>query len=79
MGCALAVHEAFRLAGETPGHGSIQGCLDLAVRIGLPSLALVHIQREERLLARREIEACLERSPSTCKVWLPEPGETVIL
>lgn len=78
-GCALAVHEAYSLAGDTPGHGSIKGCLEMAARIGLPSLALLHIQRGERLLAHREIETYLARSLSTCKVWLPEPGETVTL
>ena len=78
-GCGLAVHEAFRLAGETPGHGSVRGCLDFAARVGLPYLALLHIQREERLLARSGIEACLERSAPSCKVWLPEPGESFML
>ncbi len=76
-GCGLAVHEAFRLTGETPGHGSIHGCLDFAARAGINALALLHIQREERLLARREIDKCLERSSSACRVWLPETGETV--
>ncbi|MDH4322183.1 MAG: hypothetical protein OEV73_11890, partial [Desulfobulbaceae bacterium] len=76
-GCGLAVHEAFRLTGETPGHGSIHGCLDFAERAGIKALALLHIQREERVLARREIDRCLERSSSPCRAWLPETGETV--
>ena len=78
LGCDLVVHEAFRLEGDTPGHGSVRGCLDFAARTGVPALALLHIQREERLLQRQGIESCL-RGVSGCRVWLPETGETVEL
>ena len=73
-GSDLVVHEAFRLGGETPGHGSIQGCLDFAAKTGVPNLALLHIQREERLFSRNEIEVCLKQHSSSGKVWMPEPG-----
>ena len=78
-GCGLAVHEAFHLAGETFGHGSVEGCIDFASRVGLSHLALLHIQRDERLHKRSEIEACIEQSASSCKVWMPEPGESFVL
>jgi len=75
-GCDVAVHEAFRLADETPGHGSVRGCLDFARRTGVPALALLHIQREERLRRHQEIEVAIRRHPP-CRVWLPEPGESL--
>jgi len=78
-GCDLVVHEAFRLCGDTHGHGSIHGCLEFAAKTGVGKLALLHIQREERLLSLNEIEACLLRQTLPCKVWLPEPGETCLL
>lgn len=78
-GCDLAVHEAFNMAGDTPGHGSIRGCLDFALRVGLGNLALLHIQRDERMLKRDQITSYLEKSAVGCKVWLPEPGEIFIV
>ncbi|MDH3392434.1 MAG: MBL fold metallo-hydrolase [Desulfobulbaceae bacterium] len=75
-GCGLGVHEAFRLSGETPGHGSIHGCLEFAARTGLTALALLHIQRQERFLLQSEIETCFAQADPACKVWLPEPGES---
>ena len=77
-GCDLAVHEAFRFDDETPGHGSVRGCLDFAARTGVRSLALLHVQREERFRLRDRIEARCRREAG-CRVWLPEPGESVVL
>ena len=78
-GCDLVVHEAFRLGGETPGHGSIRGCLEFAARIGASNLALLHIQREERLHSQSAIESILKQHSQSCRAWLPEPGESFIL
>lgn len=73
-GCDLVVHEAFRASGETPGHGTISGCLDFARRAGVANLALLHIQRNERREKLPEIRAAI--AGSGLNVLLPEPGET---
>lgn len=73
-GCDLVVHEAFRVNGETPGHGSISGCLDFALAAGVKNLALIHLQRHERLHQRRQIEELIKKVAGP-KVFIPEPGD----
>jgi ribonuclease BN (tRNA processing enzyme) len=73
--CGLLIHEAY-VAGEEriPGHATVPECLDLARRTGARSLALVHMQREER----RRFSTDLKRSfaaTEDIRVFLPEPGE----
>lgn len=77
-GCDLVVHEAFRLAGETPGHGNLLGCLEFARAARIPRLALVHVQRHERDKLRQELER-LRAAGLAADAFLPEPGETLVL
>lgn len=72
-GCDLAVHEAFRVSGETPGHGTVAGCLEFARRAGVEAMALLHVQRQERAGHEEEIRALLVESG--LKVFLPESGD----
>jgi len=72
-GCDLAVHEAFRLEGDTPGHGTVVRCIDFARAAGVPLLAVVHVQRDERRNCREEILRVLSEAADV-GAFLPEPG-----
>jgi ribonuclease Z len=77
-GCDLIIHEAFRLEGNTPGHGTIRACIDFARKAGAGSLALVHVQREERLNRYEEILEVIENTEEL-HVFLPEPDDQIEL
>ncbi|OGQ97519.1 MAG: hypothetical protein A2521_09995 [Deltaproteobacteria bacterium RIFOXYD12_FULL_57_12] len=77
-GCDLVVHEAFRWQGETPGHGSVAGCLEFTRLAQAVRLALVHIQREERRCFAGEIRR-LAGKTSDFEVLLPVAGDIVVL
>ncbi|MFP7753526.1 MBL fold metallo-hydrolase [Thermodesulfobacteriota bacterium B35] len=70
--CDLAIHEAFRIKDEVPGHGSIGGCLRLAERTGIRRLALVHLEGRTRQEHGPEITAILARHPT---LVLPREGD----
>lgn len=72
--CQLIIHEAFRLDGETPGHGTVQGCVDFARNARAESLALVHLQRDERRDRHREIMGLLAEVRDF-HAFLPEPDD----
>lgn len=76
-GCDLLVHEAYSVSEQTPGHGSVAGCLALARQAGCAKLALVHVNRLEREQATGEVrKLCpLEGVP---EVFLPDAGETLV-
>ena len=42
-GCDLLVHEAYSLSGQTPGHGSVAGCLALARLAACGSRGNIHL------------------------------------
>ena len=73
-GCDLAVHEAFRLDGETPGHGTVLDCIRFAREASVRMLALVHVQRNERRDRREEIAKAVGEVKDL-RVFLPEPGD----
>ena len=75
-GADLVIHEAFRLDTNTPGHGNIMNCIDFARRAKAHSLALVHIERDER---RKRWEEILRVSGDIkdFRVLAPEPGDEV--
>jgi len=75
-GADLVIHEAFRLDMDSPGHGTIMNCIDFARRAQARSLALVHIERNER---RRRREDILRASGEVgdLTVFMPEPGDEV--
>ena len=75
-GCALVVHEAYRVAGQTANHGSLAECLDLARQTGCEKLAIVHVAHDER--EKVDMERLLRES-GLPGVFLPEPGEMLSL
>ncbi|VAW36409.1 hypothetical protein MNBD_DELTA04-812 [hydrothermal vent metagenome] len=74
--CDLAVHEAFKLEDEFPGHGSVNGCLRLAEKARIKRLALVHMDRIVRRQQADVISGILARNPS---VTLPVEGARISL
>ncbi len=72
----LVIHEAFRLETNIPGHASIRNCIDFARKAKARSLALVHIQRDERREKREDIlRVCAE--VKDFEVLMPDPGDEV--
>lgn len=75
-GCDLAVHEAYGLDPDIPGHGTVAGSLAFARRTGVHHLALVHLARTVRQHRRTEVEAAL-RNAAGLDAILPVPGDRV--
>ncbi len=74
----LLVHEAYGLEPDTPGHGGVPGCLDLARNVGARSLALVHVNRR----VRRENAGVIRNMLADgfgAHGFLPEPGDGIVL
>jgi ribonuclease Z len=72
--CQVIVHEAFRLHEATSGHGSVLGCVDFARSARCETLALLHVQRDERRDHHREITRLLDEV-SDFQAFLPEPDD----
>ena len=77
-GVHLIIHEAFHLSQDTPGHGTIADCIEMAVATRAKRLALVHIQRQVRRERFDEIKA-LANSVKNLEVLIPEPGDRVTI
>jgi ribonuclease BN (tRNA processing enzyme) len=77
-GVHLIVHEAFHLSTDTPGHGTIAGCIEMAVATRAKRLALVHIQRQVRRERFAEIKE-LANSAKNLEVLIPEPGDRITI
>jgi ribonuclease BN (tRNA processing enzyme) len=75
-GADLVIHEAYRLDTDTPGHGNVMNCIDFARMAKARSLALVHIERNERRLRREDILR-VSGEVKDFKVFMPEPGDRV--
>ncbi len=73
-GVDLAIHEAFRIDGEPPGHATVSQAIEFARRAKVRRLALIHIDREERKLRRDDILRMVGAVPEL-EIFLPEPGE----
>jgi len=78
FGCDLAVHEAFRVSGATPGHGTVQACIDFAQKSAVKKLALIHINRTERAERLMEIRTIIAKAAEP-HILLPEPGSSINL
>ncbi|MEN6437951.1 MAG: ribonuclease Z [Syntrophobacter sp.] len=76
LGCDLIIHEAFRLDQNIPNHGNILSCIDFARLAGARSLALVHVERNERRNRREEILRVIADVKDP-RVFMPEPEEEV--
>lgn len=76
QGVDLLIHEAYGIAPDTPGHGGVQGCLELARDVQARTLALVHVNR----MLRRDRAGAIRKMLSTeygPRGMLPEPGDVV--
>jgi len=73
-GCDLIVHEAFGLDQSAPGHGTVEGCIEMARACNAKALALVHVNREIRRAHGALIRSRLE-TLNGIKAFLPEPGD----
>lgn len=75
-GCDLLIHEAYRIRGETPGHGSVQATIEFAKQVGARRLALVHLSHDE--LARNDaLLRQLIENVKDISVLLPNSGFTL--
>lgn len=77
-GSDLVIHEAFRLDEPTPGHGTVTQCIEFARKAHVSSLALVHMQRDERRDRYYEIINVIKHSLDP-EVYLPEPGDELMI
>lgn len=77
-GCDLIIHEAYRVSGDTPGHGSIAACLEFAAAAGAPVLAVLHLQRDERSSQSGEIGQALQAA-SAFHAFMPSAGDTIVV
>jgi ribonuclease BN (tRNA processing enzyme) len=75
-GCDLALHEAFTLNDSIPGHGSINGCLQLMEKENIKQLALLHIERKTRQAQKATIKQLIKQHPGAL---LPKDGDSIIL
>jgi ribonuclease BN (tRNA processing enzyme) len=74
--CDIIIHEAYRFQEETPGHGSIKGCIEFAKKADAARLALLHIQHSDRQQFMVEMQNMAGDVPGI-KILLPESGETI--
>ena len=81
-GVDLIVHEAFtfdpQVGGAFSGHGSVTGCIEFARQAGARSLALVHLNRDQRRRHGAEIES-LAATIDDLQVVLPTPGQRMLI
>ena len=75
-GVDLVIHEAFRLDTNITGHGTAESCIDFARRAKARSLALVHIERNERRKRRDDFLRVIGEV-TDFKVMMPEPGDEI--
>lgn len=73
-GCDIIIHEAYRFQEDTPGHGSIAGCIDFARKAGAKRLALLHIQHADRQQFISEIRTLADSVPEI-RILIPESGD----
>jgi ribonuclease BN (tRNA processing enzyme) len=72
--CDLIILEAFRVSGETLGHGSISKAIAFAKKSGAKNIALLHVNRYDRFEHIDQIQDILDREKDV-HVFLPEPGD----
>jgi ribonuclease BN (tRNA processing enzyme) len=77
-GVDLAIHEAFRLDTNVTGHGTVQSCIEFARKAKVRSLAMVHIERNERRDRRQDILRVIDEVKDF-KLMMPEPGDEVAI
>ena len=77
-GCDLMIQESFHPDVEIPGHATAKEAIDAAIQISVSNLALVHIERGHR---KQVIELINKRDdiPESLNVFVPEPGDRIVL
>ncbi len=78
QGVNLLIHEAYGLEPDTPGHGGVPGCLELAENVHAEKLALVHVNRRVRREHAPAIRSMLANALGK-RGFLPEPGDVIAL
>jgi ribonuclease BN (tRNA processing enzyme) len=74
--CHTLIHEAFGFEKAKKGHASAVSVIDYAKSLPkLKVLALVHIQREERIFHAEDYKMLNEQLPF--HIMVPEPGEVI--
>ncbi|MCX7822016.1 MAG: ribonuclease Z [Syntrophobacterales bacterium] len=73
---SLLIHEAFHIEPSVPGHGTVQGVMEMAERVGATSVACVHVQRDVRRAHQDKIRKLLAERPFI-KAFLPLSGDVV--
>jgi ribonuclease BN (tRNA processing enzyme) len=76
--CDVAIHEAFKLDQGVSGHGSVCQCIEFGRRANVSTLALVHVQRDERRKRHEDILRAVE-AVGDFRVLLAEPGDAIEL
>jgi len=76
--CDLMIQESFHPDVEIPGHATAKGAIDAAIQSSVSNLALVHIERGFR---KQVVELIKKRDdiPESLNVFVPEPGDRIIL
>jgi ribonuclease BN (tRNA processing enzyme) len=72
-GSQLIIHEAFHPETAFHGHTSATGAIEMAKQCGVPNLALVHIQRDERRRMANRMKQYKDLAGSL-NIIIPEPG-----
>lgn len=73
----LLIHEAFHIEPLVPGHGTVQGVLEMAEDAKAKTVACVHIQRDVRRLHEEKIKRLLADRASQFQAFIPQSGDTV--
>lgn len=77
-GCDLMIQESFHPDLEIPGHATARGAIDAAIQTHVSNLALVHIERRSRKQVKEWIKT-KDELPESLNVFVPEPGDRVVL
>ncbi len=75
--CDLVIHEAYTLTDTLPTHCSVEECIELAVRLQLKRLTLIHLSAEA-LRDHYRITALVNKSGLN-RIFLAKEGESIQL
>lgn len=72
-GTDLLIHEAYTLESEIPTHSNVKDVAAMARKLGIPALAMTHLQRDVRRNKERVLDYI--RSQWNLNAFLPEPWD----
>lgn len=76
-GCDLVIHEAISLKPTKPTHASIEECFELARKLAIPALALVHLSKSTRQEIRQG--KTMPGILSNTRLYFPEDDDTITI